>query len=99
MFPVVEERRGGLETKFVRKMELFAQLGDGHVLLEMCWGLLQVARVLPVACVRHQEEVWWLLDIARSRSLFGTRPFVTVLLAQLHQVQIAADIDPRGEFE
>ena len=53
VFPVVEERRGGLETKFVRKMELFAQLGDGHVLLEMCWGLLQVARVLPVACVRH----------------------------------------------
>ena len=37
VFPVVEERRGRLETKFVRKLELFAQLGDGHVvLLEIC---------------------------------------------------------------
>ena len=37
VFPVVEERRGRLETKFVRKWELFVQFGDGHVvLLEMC---------------------------------------------------------------
>ena len=53
VFPVVEDRRGRLETQFVRKLEHFAQLGDGHALLEMRWGLLQVATVLPSACVRR----------------------------------------------
>ena len=67
-----------------------------------------MARVLPVACVRRPREgavahafpphvCCWTL-CGRGPCLGRVR-FVTVLLAQLHLVQIAADTDQRGECE